>query len=60
MRLKEFIKSKAINKSPQQQRIDSMQKQKDNLGNQLKAERNRQKIAKAQQQISKVKFGNNY
>jgi hypothetical protein len=37
--------------SPQQARIDSMKKQKDVATKNLKAERDRQKIAKAQQQI---------
>jgi hypothetical protein len=41
--------------TPQQARIKSLQTQKDNIGKQLKAERDRQKIAKAQQQISKVR-----
>ena len=37
--------------SPQQSRIDSLKKQKDVATKNLKAERDRQKIAKAQQQI---------
>ena len=37
--------------SPQQARIDGLKKQKDNASNQLKAERDRQKLVKAQQQI---------
>ncbi len=37
--------------SPQQARIDSLKKQKDVATKNLKAERDRQKIAKAQQQI---------
>ncbi len=41
--------------TPQQARIKSLQTQKDNIGKQLKAERDRQKIAKAQQQIAKVR-----
>lgn len=40
--------------TPQQARIDSLKKQKDNISNQIKSERNRQKIAKAQQQIFKA------
>lgn len=42
-------------KTPQQQRVDSLKLQKDNIGKQLKAERDRQKIAKAQQTIQTVK-----
>ena len=37
--------------TPQQARIKSLQTQKDNVSKQLKAERNRQKIQKAQQTI---------
>jgi len=40
--------------TPQQQRIKSLQTQKDNVTKQLKAERNRQKIQKAQQTIQSV------
>ena len=40
--------------TPQQQRIKSLQIQKDNVSKQLKAERNRQKIQKAQQTIQSV------
>ena len=43
--------------TPQQQRIKSLQTQKDNVSKALKAERDRQKIAKAQQTISSVKLG---
>ena len=41
--------------SPQQQRIKSLQTQKDNVSKQLRAERDRQKIQKAQQTIQSVK-----
>lgn len=41
--------------SPQQARIDGLKRQKENVSKQLKAERDRQKIAKAQQQIQAVK-----
>jgi hypothetical protein len=44
-------------KTPQQQRIASLQLQKDNATKALKAERDRQKIAKAQQTIAKVRLG---
>ncbi len=37
--------------TPQQQRIKSLQTQKDNVSKQLKAERDRQKIQRAQQTI---------
>jgi seryl-tRNA synthetase len=40
--------------TPQQQRIKSLQTQKDNVSKQLKAERDRQKIQKAQQTIQSV------
>ena len=40
--------------TPQQARIKSLQTQKDNVSKQLKAERNRQKIQKAQQTIQSV------
>jgi hypothetical protein len=43
--------------TPQQARIKSLQTQKDNVSKQLKAERNRQKIAKAQQTIKSVRLG---
>ena len=44
--------------TPQQARIDGLKKQKENVAKQLKAERDRQKVAKAQQQINAVKFTN--
>lgn len=40
--------------TPQQARIKSLQTQKDNVSKQLKAERDRQKIQKAQQTIQSV------
>ena len=42
--------------TPQQARIKSLQTQKDNASKQLKAERDRQKIQKAQQTIQSVAF----
>jgi hypothetical protein len=42
--------------TPQQQRVKSLQLQKDNASKALKAERDRQKIAKAQQQIRDVRI----
>ncbi len=50
-----FVEIKPIKPlTPQQQRIKSLQIQKDNVSKQLKAERNRQKIQKAQQTIQSV------
>ena len=43
--------------TPQQQRIKSLQQQKDNANKALKAERDRQKIAKARQTIANVNLG---
>lgn len=40
--------------TPQQARIKSLQTQKDNVSKQLKAERDRQKIQKAQQTIQSI------
>ncbi len=40
--------------TPQQARIKSLQTQKDNVSKQLKAERDRQKIQRAQQTIQSV------
>jgi hypothetical protein len=42
--------------TPQQARIKSLQTQKDNVTKQLKAERDRQKIAKAQQTIRNISY----
>jgi len=53
MRLKEIAKTiKPI--TQQQSRIDALKRQKDNATQALKAERARQKIAKAQQHIAQV------
>ena len=56
MRLKEFKPNVIKPLTPQQQRIKSLQTQKDNVSKALKAERDRQKIAKAQQQIRDVRI----
>ncbi len=40
--------------NPAQARIAGLKRQKDNISKQLKAERNRQKIAKAQQELFKL------
>ena len=55
MLVKEVTENVIKPKTPQQQRIDSLRQQKDSVSKQLKAERNRQKIAKAQQTIQTVK-----
>jgi hypothetical protein len=43
-------------KTPQQLRVDSLKRQKENISKQLAAERDRQKIAKAHQTISDLKI----
>ena len=43
--------------TPQQQRIKSLQMQKNNVSKQLKAERDRQKIRKAQKTIQTINSG---
>ena len=53
MLIKEIATIKPL--TPQQARIKSLKLQKDNVSKQLKAERDRQKIAKAQQTIASVK-----
>lgn len=55
MRIQEIKPNVIKPKTPQQQRIDSLKLQKDNVAKQLKAERDRQKVAKAQQTIQAVK-----
>jgi hypothetical protein len=58
MRLHE-IKLKIIKPlTPQQARIDALKRQKEASTKALQAERDRQKIAKAQQQIKDVRLGN--
>lgn len=52
MRIKEIASNKPL--TPQQQRIKSLKQQKDNATKALKAERDRQKIANANQQIRNV------
>ena len=55
MRLSEIATIKAIKPlTPQQARIAALKKQKDNASAALKRERDRQTIAKAQQQIAKA------
>ena len=56
MRLKEFKPNVIKPLTPEQQRVKSLQTQKDNVTKALKAERDRQKIAKAQQTIATVKL----
>jgi hypothetical protein len=55
MVIKEITSIKPL--TPQQQRIKSLQQQKDNASKALKAERDRQKIAKARQTIASVNLG---
>ena len=50
MRLKEFTTNKPP--TPQQQRVKSLQQQKDNASKALKAERDRQKVATARKTIA--------
>lgn len=54
MRLKEF--STNISSTPQKQRLDNLKLQKDNASKALKAERDRQKVAKARQTIATTKI----
>lgn len=58
MRLHEIKPNVTKPLTPQQQRVKTLQAQKDNASKALKTERDRQKIAKAQQQIRDVKVGN--
>ena len=52
MVIKEITSAKPL--TPQQARINSLKLQKERASDALKAERDRQKIAKAQQQLAKV------
>jgi len=58
MRLHEIKPNVIKPLTPQQQRVKSLQTQKDNASKALKAERDRQRVSKAQQQIRDVKVGN--
>ena len=60
MLIKEVTANVIKPKTPQQQRIDSLKLQKDNVTKQLKAERDRQKVAKAQQTIQAVKTNSSF
>lgn len=55
MKIQEVTAIKPPN--PQQARIDALKRQKDASTKALKAERDRQKIAKAQQTIANVRLG---
>ena len=55
MRLHEIKPNVIKPLTPQQQRVKSLQAQKDNASKALKAERDRQKISTAQQTIQSVK-----
>jgi len=50
MLIKEIASIKPL--TPQQARVNALKQQKDNISKQLKAERQRQKVAKAQKQLS--------
>ncbi len=52
MVIKEITSVKPL--TPQQARIAALKTQKDNISKQLKTERDRQKISKAQQQLAKA------
>lgn len=52
MVIKEITSVKPL--TPQQSRIAALKTQKDSISKQLKTERDRQKITKAQQQLAKV------
>ena len=52
MLIKEIATIKPL--TPEKARIKALQTQKDNANKALKAERDRQKITKAQQQLAKV------
>ena len=54
MKIEEVIKPP----TPQQARIDGLKRQKESSTKALQAERDRQKIAKAQQQIKDARLGN--
>lgn len=55
MKIKEVTSIQPL--TPEKARIKALQTQKDNLNKQLKTERDRQKVARAQQQIQAVKSG---
>ena len=52
MRLKEFATVKPL--TPQQARLDTLKKQKDNVSKALDGERKHQKVVKAQQNLTKA------
>ena len=54
MRFSEFATKPSKPLSPEQTRLDALKRQKDSATKALKTERERQKISKAQQQISAV------
>ena len=54
MLIKEVTANVTKPKTPQQQRIDSLKLQKADVSQHLKAERDRQKVAKAQQTIQSI------
>ena len=54
MRLKEFASAIKKPRTPQQARLDALKTQKDNVNRALDTERKRQKVAKAQQNLTKA------
>lgn len=57
MRLKEFATAtQSKPKTPEQARLDSLKQAKERASDALKAERNRQKLQKAQKTIAQVKL----
>lgn len=58
MKVNEITSQPTQAKTPEQLRIDTLQKQKETASNALKAERNRQKLQKAQAQIRQVNAAN--
>jgi len=57
MRFYEFASAIKKPLTPQQARLDALKTQKDNVGKALDSERKRQKVAKAQQALTKAVIG---
>lgn len=56
MRFNEFTSAASKPKTPDQTRLDSLKKAKDRANDALKAERDRQKLQKAQKTITQIKL----
>ena len=54
MRLKEFASAIKKPRTPQQARLDALKTQKNNVSRALDTERKRQKVVKAQQNLTKA------